>query len=832
MNVQGMFSFGGIASGLDTETMIRSLMQLERQPVVRMQSYQAQLRKTDEAWKTVNTKLAALRTAVDALSRPDRFNGMTSVTSTHTDIAEVAKSGSGQTGSLSFSVNRLATAHQISASAASATDPLGLTGPVTIQIGGGEAVTLDNLPPDASLTDVAQAINAKKLGASAQIVKVSDTESRLILTGDKTGAANQITLDGLGPTTQLRSAVDAEIVIGGGDGGTPVTVTRASNTVDDLVSGATITLRKADPSTIVTVTASQDVEAGVAAIKSYVDAVNDVLTTLKDLTAYNMETKTGGPLTGESAARNLANQLRTAASAFTGAAGDTYTHAFQVGMGFDKHGVLQLDEAKLTEALTTDFAAVGRLFSRSGSATSSSVSSVLGTSKTASGTYDVQITSAATVAQITGTAYTPPDPAQPRTFTITSGGTTATVTIDSSHATADDAAGAIRAALQAAGISTIDVGVDTSVHAAGQLTLTSSVAGTAGAFTVTAVDDPTWTQSDDPQFISATEATQAGTYLVDVTAGTHATHSFANFAGHANPNGSTLQITNAAGASIQATVRQNATAEQAAADINAAIANGITAGTIDDSWTNFTASNTGTTLTLRDDRVGAAGNFTLTDVTRFNQLPAPVEATGNDRTGTIDGVEGVFDGTTFTAISGPATGLTVEVGANDTVSFDITINPPPEPHDAFGLEGSYAGTDAIGQIAVAGSGEWTDLTASGQGFTVGTGPAEGLSFRYSGSGGETFELTYSGGLAGTLSDTLRTFEGTGGLIAGARSSVTSRIKNYQDRIDAFDHRLSSREATLRQQFTAMERMLSSFQAQGSWMTSQINSLNAMSAQNR
>jgi len=39
-----------------------------------------------------------------------------------------------------------------------------------------------------------------------------------------------------------------------------------------------------------------------------------------------------------------------------------------------------------------------------------------------------------------------------------------------------------------------------------------------------------------------------------------------------------------------------------------------------------------------------------------------------------------------------------------------------------------------------------------------------------------------------------------------------------------DRRLASREARLRAQFTAMERMLANSQAQGSWLTAQLGQL--------
>ena len=63
--VDPLFSFGGIASGLDTNSIIDQLMAIERQPIVRFQSQQDRMRRVDDAWSAVVGKLSAFRSAVD-----------------------------------------------------------------------------------------------------------------------------------------------------------------------------------------------------------------------------------------------------------------------------------------------------------------------------------------------------------------------------------------------------------------------------------------------------------------------------------------------------------------------------------------------------------------------------------------------------------------------------------------------------------------------------------------------------------------------------------------------------------------------------------------------
>jgi flagellar hook-associated protein 2 len=64
---------------------------------------------------------------------------------------------------------------------------------------------------------------------------------------------------------------------------------------------------------------------------------------------------------------------------------------------------------------------------------------------------------------------------------------------------------------------------------------------------------------------------------------------------------------------------------------------------------------------------------------------------------------------------------------------------------------------------------------------------------------------------------------TGSIVALAKGK-DSLVKDYQDRIAAWDLRLAKRKESLTRQFTAMETALSSLKNQSTWLAGQINSL--------
>lgn len=366
-NSVGMFSIGGMASGLDTENMIASLMELERAPIQRIEQRQAELGQADEAWNDILTKLSSLRGPVDALSDPDAFDQFVDVTSTAPDAVAATPDGSAETGALTFEVEQLATSHQLASGVVA--DPDADLGGGQLQLTIGDDTHEIVLEPGGSLHDLADQLRAEVDGLDVATVPVGDDGTRLLLEGHATGADNAIEVDSdLAPFADtellhLQDAQDAQLTVGGQGG---LLVERSSNHIDDLVPGADITLQATTVGPV-TVSAERDDEAAVGAVAGYVDAINGVLATIDDHSNYNVQAEQGGVLQGDSTARRIAADLRSAVTADPGLdPTEPYAAAYQIGLEVDRHGELTLDGSVLRDALADDPDAVARLISGDG----------------------------------------------------------------------------------------------------------------------------------------------------------------------------------------------------------------------------------------------------------------------------------------------------------------------------------------------------------------------------------------------------------------------------------------------------------------------------------
>lgn len=353
-----LFSIGGIASGLDTATIVQQLMQLERLPLVQYQKHSTALRRVDDAWGGVVTKLSALRASIDKVATPAAFGKQVSTTSSDEEVATAKATGAPTPGSVSFTVLQLAAAQRgVFAGTFADADASLPAGSFTLTQGE-RSVTVTDLE-GKSLRAVAAEVNAALPGASAQVVGV-DGGYRLYLSAKATGTAEQITLTdvtgaaGFESLTTLQAAADARI-----DLGDATTLTRGSNHITDLVQGVEIELRQAGaPATIEVRT---DAAAQAQSVKGFVSSLNDLLTTLKKGVAYNSATNTAGALQGEGTARQLLLDLRDAISSpVEGLAGEL-TSAGALGISLTREGEVVLDEAKLGEALQRDPEGVVRL---------------------------------------------------------------------------------------------------------------------------------------------------------------------------------------------------------------------------------------------------------------------------------------------------------------------------------------------------------------------------------------------------------------------------------------------------------------------------------------
>ncbi|AFL68410.1 flagellar filament capping protein FliD [Sulfurospirillum barnesii] len=218
-----------------------------------------------------------------------------------------------------------------------------------------------------TLSDLADMINDKMDGkVTASILNTGGTNPyRLILKSDNTGAENAITVqsgtaaDALGLTNSdnhLQTASDATFTFNG------VSITRSSNSIDDLIVGVTITLNKEQESTESTkVSITQDWSDIKEQLNSLVSSYNNLMSNLKTATSYNSETKTAGVFQGVSELTSLSTTLRKQLFSL-----DQQGRSLEdYGISLNSSGLLEFDETKFNKKITSDPEDIKEYFSGS-----------------------------------------------------------------------------------------------------------------------------------------------------------------------------------------------------------------------------------------------------------------------------------------------------------------------------------------------------------------------------------------------------------------------------------------------------------------------------------
>ena len=400
-------SVDGLISGMDTSSIITQLMQLERQPVTRLEQKKTAATAESAAYQGLNTKFVALQAAGDKLTQASFWQGR-KATSDSTSVTASASTAA-LTGSFTFDVEQVAAAQSyvsaatFSSTSASATS----SSSITITKGAGTPVVVD--VGDGSLATVVARINASSAGIKAAATQVSAGVFRLQLTSTTTGALSDFTIaDGgnatpLGALNELVAGKNAEIAVG--EVGAPgrYTVSSASNTVADILPGVTLTVK--GEATGVTVNVTADVDTVSAQVDGMVQAANNVLAEIKKLTAYDTKTSKGGPLVGDSTLRALQQEVLRIAGSAVGGSSSTAA----AGVELNRDGTLKFTKATFADAFNADPLATARLFRPGGTTTHPNpvyedlgglVTFLSADDRTIPGSYDVKITAAANQAMV------------------------------------------------------------------------------------------------------------------------------------------------------------------------------------------------------------------------------------------------------------------------------------------------------------------------------------------------------------------------------------------------------------------------------------------------
>src|SRR5512139_249391 len=205
----------GLISGMDTTSLITQLMQIEAQGQTALKTRLTKQQSIQKAFQSINTKLAAIETAADALIPAAFTNAWNAVkaASSSTSVAATASSGAA-TGSVTFDMTALAKSNVLTATYASATSPVLEAGYSGIALRIGDTLQTVNVTTNTP-AGVASAINAAGLNVRAAAI-TTDQGTVLQLTATKTGTANVVSFAGFTALSGTVATVDSKVTIADG----------------------------------------------------------------------------------------------------------------------------------------------------------------------------------------------------------------------------------------------------------------------------------------------------------------------------------------------------------------------------------------------------------------------------------------------------------------------------------------------------------------------------------------------------------------------------------------------------------------------------------------
>lgn len=371
-----MLSVGGLVSGLDTNSIISQLLEVERRPILQLQQKEVAFQVELSAYGSVQSALENLQSAVESLRTSNDF-AQFSTSSQNTDLVTATANASAAVGSHQVTVQQLAQAHKLHSTGFADAEVVG-AGTLHLQVGSGAVQDL-TIDAAATITDVATAINDANAGVQASVI-FDGTNHFLSLSADTTGAQNTINItvtdtdgndtDAAGLSrlavtpnglTETQSALDAIIDVDG-----VLNIQRSSNTISDVLSGVTFTLHDAPtaPDNTTTVSVTHAIGDVRDTIRGFVEAFNDVVDTIGTQQFFDPETNAAGALLGDSTTNLIRRQLNNLVSNTVPGLDASLSRLADLGITRDTEGKLTIDSSTLSHALETRFDETVQLFTQ------------------------------------------------------------------------------------------------------------------------------------------------------------------------------------------------------------------------------------------------------------------------------------------------------------------------------------------------------------------------------------------------------------------------------------------------------------------------------------
>ncbi|MEN5235928.1 MULTISPECIES: flagellar filament capping protein FliD [Pseudomonas] len=362
----------GIGSGIDTQAIVKSLVDAQKAPKqTQINTQTLKATTTLSSIGKIQAALDAFRGALTSMTTGNSFGGL-SLKSSDEKVATITAGAGAANGSFNLVVTQLASASKVSTKvyAGGATSVVNAgtsTTKLTItQNGKAHDVSI---PPGATLQDVRENINSQygTAGFSANIL-TDASGSRLVITSTKMGEGSEITLGGNSGVdvgyTEVDKPKNAEYTLDG------IAMKSKSNDITDAVSGLNIKLvgtspedtkGNITPTTLSLTTSSIALKSG---LKGFIDTYNALIKVVNAETRVTKNadgTVTAAALTGDASMRALMTSIREEMNALSGNGTLKSLAAFGVTTAQDG-GALSLDDKKWDKAAATNAADLTSIF--------------------------------------------------------------------------------------------------------------------------------------------------------------------------------------------------------------------------------------------------------------------------------------------------------------------------------------------------------------------------------------------------------------------------------------------------------------------------------------
>lgn len=419
----------GIGSGLDVAGIVTQLVAAEGAPAsARLDKLETRMQARLSGLGTLKGALSDFQSKLTTLGNADNYRGR-SVTNSNDKAFTATASSSAVVGDYAINVTALAQSQAIVSDVAtpfsSTTDVVG-TGSITFKFGTGPigsftpsvntgtySITIDST--NNTLEGIRNEINSADIGVRASIIN-NGSGYLLSLTSEHTGADNsmEISVSDLGDGNHIDAsglsrlaynnlaqnmnetiaAKDAELTING------VYVKNSSNSINGAIDGIDLTLLDTQSGNM---SITLDKNGVKNSVTNLVDSYNKLMSTVKDLTGYDPESRVAGVLNGDFGARTISNKIRSIMAQSLGELSNApFSSLAGVGISLQADGKLAIDDTKLQGALDNNFSDLATLFSAIGRSDDSLVKYVSSSDKTLAGNYAVTIDALATQGVING----------------------------------------------------------------------------------------------------------------------------------------------------------------------------------------------------------------------------------------------------------------------------------------------------------------------------------------------------------------------------------------------------------------------------------------------